>query len=52
MIVHAAVHVHVPGLNARAEIRMRLPAPANSTRADWAEIAYKKALMMLDPAPE
>jgi len=47
---HAAVHVHVPGLNARAVIRMAFESPAGSSRDDWAEIAYEKALMMLDPA--
>ena len=47
---HAAVHVHVPGVNARAVVRMAFESPAGSSRDDWAEFAYEKALMMLDPA--
>ena len=49
-MVHAAVRVHVPGLNARAAISMTFPAPAGSNRQEWAEIAHEKALMMLGPA--
>jgi len=48
--VHAAVQVHVPSLNARAEIEMSFAAPVNSNREEWAEIAYDRALRMLDPA--
>jgi hypothetical protein len=32
------------------EVSAAFPAPAESIRADWEEIAYEKALMMLDPA--
>ncbi len=49
-MVHAAVRVEVPGLNARAAISMTFPAPAGSNRQEWAEIAHEKALMMLGPA--
>lgn len=48
--VHAAVEVHVPGLNARTEIMMAFEALAGSNRRDWAEIAYERALFVLDPA--
>lgn len=47
-IVYA--HMPVPGLKARAVIEMHFPAPADTNRAGRAEIAYEKALMMLDPA--
>lgn len=47
---HAAVRVEIPGLNARATIEMTFPAAAGSNRADWAEIACGKVLMMLHPA--
>lgn len=49
-MVHAHVHVRVPGLTARAVIKIHFPAPADTSRVEWAEIAYEKALMMLDPA--
>ena len=49
-MVHAVVQVHAPGLKARATIRMAFRAPAGSNREEWAEIAYERALMMLDPA--
>ena len=49
-IVRADVHVHVPGLNGRANIRMAFPAPPGTDRGDWAKIAYERALMMLDSA--
>lgn len=49
-IVHSILVVHAPGLNARAIIDMTFKAPARSSRADWAEIAYQRALMMRDPA--
>ncbi|MEX0976637.1 MAG: hypothetical protein WDZ50_06030 [Woeseia sp.] len=47
---HAAVRVEVLELNARTTIKMTLPAPAGSNRSDSAEIAFGRALMMLDPA--
>jgi hypothetical protein len=49
-LVAATVEVDVPAINCRAVLSMTVPAPAGSTRADWAEIAYDRALMMLDPA--
>jgi hypothetical protein len=49
-MAHAHVDVHVPGLSARAVIKMHFPAPADTNRVEWAEIAYEKASMMLDPA--
>ena len=48
--IHAHVQVDVPEIKSRAVIRMHFPAPANSNREDWADIAYDRALMMLDPA--
>jgi hypothetical protein len=48
--IRQMAHVHVPGLNARAVIKMHFPAPADTNRVGWAEIAYEKALIMLDPA--
>ena len=47
---HAAVRVEVLGLIARMTIEMTFPAPAGSNRADWAEIACGKVLIVLDPA--
>jgi hypothetical protein len=41
---HAAVHVHVPGLNARAVIRMAFESPAEPSRDVWAEYRYVSAL--------
>ena len=49
-LVAAAVPVHVPAINCRAVLSMTFPAPAESTRTDWAEMAYERALMMLEPA--
>jgi hypothetical protein len=49
-LVAATVQVHVPAISCRAVLFMTFPAPAESTRANWAEIAYEKTLMMLDPA--
>jgi len=49
-MVYAAVRVQGPGLNARAAISMTFSAALVMTREDWAEIAYERALMMLDPA--
>lgn len=48
---HADVQVQVivPAIQARALIEISVPAPANSSRNELAEIAYDKALMMLDP---
>lgn len=48
-MVHFTVPVHVPGLNGRATIDMAFRAPAGSSREEWEEIAYERALMMLDP---
>jgi hypothetical protein len=45
-----AATVHVLATNCRAVLSMTFPAPTESTRADWAEIADEKAQMMLDPA--
>jgi hypothetical protein len=47
---HAAVRVEVPGLIARMTIEMTFPAQAGSNRADWAEVACGKVLIVLDPA--
>lgn len=47
---HPATRVEVLGLGARATIEMTFPIPAGSNRADWAEIACGKALVLLDPA--
>ena len=33
-VVHTPVHVHVPGLDARAGIRMHLPARVDLNRTD------------------
>lgn len=49
-MAHAHVQVDVPEIMSRALITMHFPAPVRSHRADWEEIAYDKALLMLDPA--
>lgn len=49
-LVTATVPVHVPAINGRAVLSMTFPAPAESTRTDWAEMASERALMMLEPA--
>jgi hypothetical protein len=48
--VAAALQVHAPAINCRAVLSMTVPAPAESTQPDWAEIGHENALMMLDPA--
>lgn len=49
-MVHAGVDVQVPGLSAHAVISVSFPGPVGSNREDWEDIAYDKALLMLDPA--
>ena len=49
-VVQTHIEVQVPGLNARAMIEMEFSIPTGTSRNDWAEIAYEKALLMLDPA--
>lgn len=49
-MVRAHVQVLVPALYAPAIIEKGLPAPPGSNRDDWAETAYEKSPMMLDPA--
>jgi len=44
------VQVDVPAIKARGIIEITVPAPANSSRDELAEIAHDRALMMLDPA--
>ena len=48
--LHAHVQVLVPAHNAPAIIEMGFPTPAEPNRDDWAETAYEKSLVMLDPA--
>lgn len=49
-MIEAYVQVHVPAISTRGMLCMFFPAPAESNRDDWAEIAYDRALEMLDPA--
>jgi hypothetical protein len=48
--VTAVVDVRVPEINAHARIDMRFPTNSKLGPADWREVAYLQALMMLDPA--
>ena len=45
-----AVLAGVPALNAQVEITMAFQVPARSTQDDWAEMAYDRALLILDPS--
>ncbi len=51
-MVHAGVHVHVAGQNARAVISMTFKALIDTSQADWEEIVYEVPRMMPDPAQE
>lgn len=48
--VHASIAVEVQKIRALARIDLNFPAPTGATMVDWKELAYDRALMMLDPA--
>ena len=49
-MIEAQIQVHVPAISTRRMLRMHFPASAGPNREDWVEIAYDRALEMLDLA--
>ena len=47
-MIEAQIQVHVPAISTRRMLRMHFPASAGPNREDWVEIAYDRALEMLD----
>lgn len=48
--VNASLSVDVPEIGAKARLEIRFPTPPGTGLDDWRELAYDRALMMLDPA--
>jgi hypothetical protein len=48
-VVYASIRVRAPEIGAQARIDMEFTPPTGSWEADWSELAYDRALIMLDP---